>query len=293
MRFRILGSLDVVRATRRIPIPAAKQRIALATLLLHANQYVASDQLIAHLWHSNTPNNARAALHTHIARLRRVLDDGLGGEQLIHTRDHGYLIQVSAAQVDVIDFHRLLRRAEEAAGTADAAVEAGLLQDALALWRGPALADIPSESLGLDHVGRLAEQRVQALERWLELGLQTGRHEQVIAELTAATAAHPLRERLWAQLMLALYRCGRRAEALQAYRAVADQLREELGIDPGEELRRLHQSILLADPVLTLSPPLYPVSSRWSRPVRALASRPPSSPPSPAAPSCRRPWIVC
>jgi DNA-binding SARP family transcriptional activator len=249
-QFGILGPLEVVRAAGRIPIPAAKQRIALATLLLHANQPVSSEQLIEYIWPHDTPNDARAALHIHIARLRRVLDGGRAGEQLIHTREHGYLIQVGAAELDVTQFHELVRRAERAARTADATAEAARLHDALAVWRGPALADVPSESLQHDHAGRLEEERLRALERWLELGLLNGRHEQIVAELTAATAAHPLRERLWAQLMLALYRCGRQAEALQAYHSVANLLREDLGIDPGDELRQLRQSILVADPML-------------------------------------------
>ncbi|MEV0385509.1 BTAD domain-containing putative transcriptional regulator [Nonomuraea sp. NPDC050643] len=253
-RFGILGPLEVVRSARRIPVPAPKQQIALATLLLHANRYVSNDQLIGYMWHGSAPNDVRATLHTHIARLRHVLGDGRDGEQLIHTRQHGYLIQVGTAELDLTRFRDLVHRAERAARAADTA-EAPLLLEALTLWRGPALADIPSEALQHDHLSRLGEERFQALERWLELALQSGQHERVVAELTTVTAEHPLRERLWAQLMLALYRCGRQAEALRAYRTVASLLREELGIDPGDELRQLHQSILRADPALHLTPP--------------------------------------
>ncbi|MEV0386492.1 BTAD domain-containing putative transcriptional regulator [Nonomuraea sp. NPDC050643] len=272
--FRLLGALDVVRASRPVLIPAAKQRIALATLLLHADQHVSVDQLIAYMWHRDTPNDARATVYTHIARLRQALDDGGDGRRLIHTREFGYLIQVGDAGLDVARFHRLVRRAER---TAEPDAEAALLHDALALWRGPALADVPSDALRRDHAVRLEEERVRTLERWLELRLRGGGHEQVVAELQAATAAHPLRERLWAQLMLALYRCGRQAEALVAYRSVAGLLREELGIDPGDELRDLHQSILAGDPRLLLPSPtsLVPPTTTPGAPPTAVPPAPP------------------
>ncbi|MEV4566028.1 BTAD domain-containing putative transcriptional regulator [Nonomuraea sp. NPDC049419] len=250
-RFGILGQLDVVRAGRRIAVPAAKQRIALATLLLDANQYVSSDRLIGHMWPGSAPANAQAALHTHIARLRHTLD--CDGEQLIQTRQQGYLIRLETDQLDLTRFRDLVSRAGDAARSADPG-EAALLREALDLWRGPALADIPAESLRHDHAARLDEERLRTLERWLELALQAGRHEEVVPELIAATTAQPHRERLWAQLMLALYRCGRQAEALRAYQTVADLLRDELGVDPGDELRRLHQAILTTDPALVPRP---------------------------------------
>ncbi|GAA3670488.1 BTAD domain-containing putative transcriptional regulator [Nonomuraea antimicrobica] len=230
-------------------VPAAKQRVALATLLLHANRYVSNDQLIEYLWDGRSPNDARAALRTHIARLRQVLDDGRDGDRLIHTREHGYLLRADGADIDVALFRGLVRRADQA-GEADA--QEAPLREALALWRGPALADMPSQALHQDHAGRLDEERLRALERSLELALLSGRHEQVVPELKSVTTAHPLRERLWAHLMLALYRSGRQAEALRAYGTVAGLLREELGIDPGADLRQLHQSILVADPGLLL-----------------------------------------
>ncbi|WP_181019804.1 AfsR/SARP family transcriptional regulator [Nonomuraea typhae] len=240
--FGILGPVMVVRAGRPIPVPAAKQRVALAALLLQANRHVPADQLIQYLWEGDTPRDSRAALHTHIARLRQVLGDGL-----IHTDQDGYLIRAGDDEVDVTRFHALVRRAGRAPGKDE---EEALLQEALGLWRGPALADVPSAALHRDHAARLGEERLQALERWLQLGLEAGRHERIVADLRTATGAHPLRERLWAQLMLALYRSGRQAEALQAFHTIAGLLREELGIDPGEELRDLHQSILVGEPRL-------------------------------------------
>ncbi|WP_327586855.1 tetratricopeptide repeat protein [Nonomuraea sp. NBC_00507] len=241
--------MEIVRAGRPVAVPATKQRIALATLLLHANQYVSVEQLIEHMWQGDTPKDARAALCTHIARLRQVLSDDHSGERLIHTRDHGYLVEVRDTDLDVIEFRDLVRRAGQTTGVG---TEIGLLHQALALWHGPALADVPSESLRRAYADPLGEERMQALERWLELCLLSGKHEQLVGELKTATTTHPLRERLWGQLMLALYRCGRQAEALQAYHTIDSLLREELGVDPGDELRHLHQSILLADPALIL-----------------------------------------
>ncbi|MBE1589322.1 BTAD domain-containing putative transcriptional regulator [Nonomuraea angiospora] len=239
--------MEVTRRGRRILVPAAKQRILLATLLLHPNQPVSTELMINHIWHSDTPGNVRATLHTHVARLRRVLGDHTDDTQLIRTCQDGYLIQAGDDEVDVSRFHGLVRSAQRAT---EARAEAALLRDALDLWRGPALADVPSESLHREYAGRLTEDRVQSLERSFDLDLQAGLHRQIVADLRSAIAVYPLRERLWEQLMLALYRGGRQGEALQAYLTVADLLAEELGIDPGDELRRLHRSILAADPGL-------------------------------------------
>jgi DNA-binding SARP family transcriptional activator len=150
--------------------------------------------------------------------------------------------------LDILRFFDLLDRAAQAARDGAAAREADLLRQALSLWRGPVLANVPSETIHRDHVPPLVEKHIGALERWFDLCLLLGLHGEIITELTAATNAHPLRERLWAQLMLTLYRSGRQAEALESYRTIAGLLREELGLDPGEELRRLHERMLSGDP---------------------------------------------
>ncbi|RBQ14681.1 hypothetical protein DP939_39440 [Spongiactinospora rosea] len=277
--FGILGSLAVVIGGRQVSITATKQRIVLTTLLLHVNQYVSGERLIEHIWPDEMPRDAQAALRTHIARLRQVLGDDQGGAGLIRTRDHGYLIELGGADIDVVQFRDLVGRAGLAA---DADTEISLLHQALALWRGPALADVPSEPLRRVHADGLDEERMRALERWLELGLLAGRHEQLVGELKTASASHPLRERLWGQLMLALYRCGRQAEALQAYRTIGSLLREELGVDPGDELRHLHQSILHADPALLL-PAYAPSSAGEPLSVSMPGAEVPAAEPSPAA----------
>ncbi|MEW9554849.1 BTAD domain-containing putative transcriptional regulator [Nonomuraea sp. NPDC050783] len=253
--FGVLGALEVVREGVPLAVPAPKQRIALATLLLRANQHVSIDLLAERMWDGREiPGNARGAVQTHIGRLRRTLLDQGGGQQLIHTREEGYVLRLAAEDLDATVFLDLVNRAKRARQAGDAAGEAGLLRRASALWRGPALVDVPSESLHRDHVLVLNEQRVQVLERWFELGLRAGRHEEMLVELRAATAAHPLRERLWAQLMIALHRSGLQAEALRAYHTVSDVLRRELGVDPGDELRKLHHDILVGDRAVLVPP---------------------------------------
>lgn len=267
-RFGVLGNLEVVRDGVTLAVPALKQRIALATLLLQANQHVSFDQLAEHMWDGReTPDDVRAAVTTHIGRLRRTLRRR-GDQQLIHTRDEGYVLKLAPEDLDVTVFLDLVGRARRAGQSGDEADEADLLQRALALWRGPALVDVPSESLHRDHVLVLNEQRLQALERWFDLELRSGHHDEIVVKLKAATSAHPLRERLWAQLMLALYRSGLQAEALKAYHAVGDVLRQELGVDPSEELRKLHHDILTGNRTLLMPPP-----------PNGAAQRPPVVPP--------------
>ncbi|GAA4940905.1 DNA-binding SARP family transcriptional activator/tetratricopeptide (TPR) repeat protein [Nonomuraea thailandensis] len=263
-----------------VTVSALKQRIALATLLLQANQHVSLDQLAERMWDGKeTPDDARGAVQTHIARLRRILRDRGDDGQLIHTREEGYVLQLAEKDLDVAVFLDLVGRAKRAGQAGDEAGEADLLQRSLALWRGPALVDVPSESLYRDHVLVLNEQRVQVMERWFELGLRSGGHDELVVELKAATAAHPLRERLWAQLMLALYRSGHQAEALQVYNVVGDILRQELGIHPGDELRKLHHDILTGDHGL-----LVPSAPASTAPVSGQPDGVPAPPPRTAEP---------
>jgi DNA-binding SARP family transcriptional activator/tetratricopeptide (TPR) repeat protein len=253
--FGVLGQLEVIRHDRTISIPSGKQRIVMATLLLNGNQHVSQDKLIECLWNDTPPPKAGGALQTHIARLRRTLGDGADGHPLISTRSLGYVIEVSEATLDLFRFRDLVGQADRLSEMKDTAGESRVLEEALALWRGPALVDVPSESLQRDDVPQLTEERLRVLERWFDVKLLTGSPNQIVPGLRAATAEHPLRERFWAQLMLALARSGRQAEALEAYRTVVDVLREEAGIDPGEELRHLHQSILTGD-----SEPAFPAT---------------------------------
>ncbi|MEU4746254.1 BTAD domain-containing putative transcriptional regulator, partial [Actinosynnema sp. NPDC023658] len=238
-----------------VHIKAPKQRVLLASLLLRANFLVRSEELITHLWEDRPPVDGRAALQVHVARLRRFLDGVQDGrEAVISTLPGGYLIEVGPDRLDVSRFQRLAKQAVAARNDDDVVAESALLQKALALWRGPALADVPSFPLQQDQAPVLVEQRLRLAERWFEIELLLGHHADVIGALRELSAEHPLRERLWAQLMIALYRCERQAEALQAYRTIARLLSDELGIDPGEQLSRLHQAILSGDPALTAAP---------------------------------------
>lgn len=214
----------------------------LAALLLRANQVVPVSELLDHLWADAPPPGARAAVHTYVHRLRRAF----GRPDVIVTSGDGYIINVPPAALDMHQFRALLDHADKAALEGDATVEAASLRAALALWRGRALADVSSPSL---HAYALAldEERLRVTERCVEVELARGRHADLIPELRGLTAEHPLRERYWQQLMLALYRSGRRADALEAFRTIDRKLRHELGIEPGDGLRELHQAVLAGE----------------------------------------------
>ncbi|MGH2991615.1 MAG: BTAD domain-containing putative transcriptional regulator [Solirubrobacterales bacterium] len=254
MQFRILGPLEVRRQGRRVELGPAKQRALLAILLVHANELVSSDRLIEELW-PDPPETAPNTLQVYVGKLRKALEPGrvrgAPGELLI-TQAPGYLLRVEAGQLDVERFETLLAdggRAREA-GEHPAAAEA--LRAALGVWRGHALADFVYEPFAQGEIARLEELRTVALEERLDADLVLGRHAAIVGELEALVREHPLRERLRAQLMLALYRDGRQAEALEVYRDARRTLTEELGIDPGPELQGLEGAILRQDAELEL-----------------------------------------
>ena len=229
----------------------------LALLLLHPNEVLSSERLIDELWGEAPPATAAKALQAHVSRLRKALavaaDAGPDGP--IVTRGHGYLLQVGPDQLDSQRFERLLREAQGtlAEGRAEHAVS--LLEEALTLWRGTPLADLAYEPFAQAEVARLEDLRIAALEQLVEAKLALGRHVEVIGELEALIDEHPYRERLRAQLMLALYRSDRQADALQAYQNARTRLVEELGIEPGERLRALESAILAQDPALAQPAP--------------------------------------
>jgi DNA-binding SARP family transcriptional activator len=247
LEFRILGPLEVVEDGRPLPLPGPRQRGLLAFLLLHANQVVSADRLIEELWPGEAPEQGAAALQASVSRLRKAL--GSGASHLA-TVAPGYVVRIDGAQLDVRRFERLV---EEAAAT-DPAAAAGMLREALGLWRGPALADLAYEPFAQAAIVRLEDLHLLAVERRIDADLALGRHAQLVSELEALVAAHPLREGLLAQLMLALYRAGRQAEALECYRVARQALVGELGIDPGPALQELEQAILRQDPSLDLAP---------------------------------------
>ena len=215
LEFCLLGPLLVRRDGVAVPLSSGKQRALLATLLLNANRAVPTDQLSEVLWGPEPPPSARASLHNHVMRLRRALGDA--DHSRIAGLADGYLINVWPGELDSESFETSLSAARAAAGRRSWAEASDSLRTALTLWRGQPLTGVPSATLTLQELPRLAELRLQALEARIEADLHLGRHADVIAELQFLTTAHPLREHLHAQLMLALYRCGRQAEALTAY----------------------------------------------------------------------------
>jgi len=249
VEFRILGPLEIVGAGAAVTIGGGRERAVLALLVLSANRVVSAERLAMDLWGDRPPENPAHALRIHISRLRKVLREA-GAEGVVVTQPPGYVLTVDPAAVDALRFEALVARARDRAAGGHPAGAAATLREALGLWRGPALADVADAPLARAEAARLEEARLAALEDRVEADLGCGRHGQLVAELDALTRAHPLRERLWAQRMTALYRAGRQAEALRAYQEVRAILGEQLGIEPGGTLQRLEGAILRHEPEL-------------------------------------------
>jgi YVTN family beta-propeller protein len=247
--FRILGPLEAEEDGRLLALGGAKQRALLALLLLHANKVVPRDRLIDELWGERPPETAATALQGYVSGLRKTL-----GSERIVTRAPGYLLSIEPDALDVGRFERLARDGRAALGAGNARQASAKLSAALALWRGRALADLDSTALGHAESLRLEELRLSALEDKFEAELALGHHAEIVADLEALVSQHPLREKLRGQLMLALYRCGRQADALEAYQEMRRLLVGELGLEPGATLRNLEQAILNHDPALEPTP---------------------------------------
>jgi DNA-binding SARP family transcriptional activator len=244
----VLGPLHVQHEDAVIAVPAAKQRIMLGALLARANQVVSFDQLAEAVWDCPSPDAARVTLRSYMKRLRQVLGPEVSAR--IGTRYPGYRIDVDDSELDLLRFGKLCESAAAALRARSWQRAETDLSQALDLWRGPPLADIPSDTLRRDELPRLEQLRLQAMEWRHEAQLHLGRHEELIPELQALVIQHPLRERCRAQLMLAYYRGGRQADALAAYQDARQTLIDQLGIEPGPELSALQHSILAADPGL-------------------------------------------
>ena len=248
LEFCLLGPVVVRCGEVALPVPRGRQRAVLAVLLLNAGRVVSVGEIAETLWGTAPLPSATATVRNYVKRLRRVLGDA--DQARIVTRSPGYVIRVDPGELDVARFEVLLEGARDAARGGSWEAAADQARAALALWRGEPLADVESEALALREVPRLAELRLQAAELRIDAELRLGRHGVVIAELERMAAAHPLREHLHALLMLALYRDGRQAEALAAYQHARRVLVDELGAEPGAELRELHRQILTTGPVL-------------------------------------------
>jgi DNA-binding SARP family transcriptional activator len=249
--FRLLGPLEVMDGGRHVVVGGGRRRALLALLLLHRNEVVSADRLIDELWDGRPPVTAVKGLQVHISRLRKELTsvDGQNGCGLL-TRANGYVLEVTAENIDIARFERAVAKAEDANIEGRHGDAAELLNQALPLWRGPPLADFSYESFAQKEIARLEELRLVALEERFDAELALGHHTRVVAELEALVKVQPLRDRLRGQLMLALYRCGRRADALEVYREGYRRSIDELGIEPSHELRELQDRLLDESPEL-------------------------------------------
>jgi DNA-binding SARP family transcriptional activator len=251
VKFRILGPIEAEEDGLKLDLGGLRERALLARFLLSANRVVSADRLADDLWSGSPPPHSMATLRVYISRLRRALG---ARTDLLVTQAPGYWLDVTGDELDATRFENLVRTAEAdlAAGRAESA--AGLLRAALGLWRGPALSDVADLAFAQADAGRLEEARLAALESRVDADLACGWHAGLVAELDGLASAHPLRKRLTGQRILALYRCGRQAEALTAYATLRSRLAEELGIDPTPDLQRLHERILRQDPRLDWRP---------------------------------------
>lgn len=248
MDFRILGPLEVAQDGRSLGLGGAQQRALLVVLLIHRGEVLSTDRLIDELWGERAPSSAIKVVQGYVSQLRKAL-----GDDVILTRGHGYLLAVESERVDVGRFEALVADGERALAAGDAAAGAQRLGEALALWRGEPLADFAYERFAQGEIARLGQARLGALEDRIDAQLALGEHASLVGELEALVREHPSRERLVGQLMVALYRSGRQADALECYRVARRRLVDELGLEPGRDLHELERAILAQDPALDSS----------------------------------------
>ena len=261
IEFRILGPLEAQHQGRLVPLGGTRQRAVLAILLLHRGEVVSMDRLVDELWGERPPDTATKTVQVYVSRLRKEL-----GQDVVVTRGGGYLLGAGADQVDAERFEQLTAEGRDALERGEAERARDLLRQAIALWRGPPLGDLAYEPFAQSAVARLEELRMVALEHRIEADLELGEHAPLIPELETLVREHPARERLRAQLILALYRSGRQTDALASYRDARRALVDELGVEPGRELQELERAILAQDPKLDAPPRARrPGASRRSR----------------------------
>ena len=246
MEFGILGPLEVRSERGEVAVAGGKTAAILAVLLLHRNEPVSAERLAIALWGDEAPGGASKNVQVYVSRLRKALGD----PDFLTTTPAGYRLTLRADQLDAARFEALVRDGRQTLDQGEPAQASEVLRQALTLWRGPPLADFVSEPFAGAEISRLEEERLAALETRVEADLAAGRHADVVAELQHLVAEHPTREQLVAHLMLALYRCGRQTEALQAYRDAHRVLLDEIGVEPGPRLRELHAAVLSQDPAL-------------------------------------------
>lgn len=278
--FRVLGPLEIVAAGTNIAPTALKPRQVVSLLLLRRNSIVQTSELIDELWEDNPPNSAMTTLQTYIYKLRKLLARHGFGEAL-RTHASGYSITVPDPAVDLVRFERRLSEGHSALETDDHVRASAILAEALGMWRGPVLMDVATGSLLSAYVTRLEETRIRALELRIQTDLKVNRHAELVSELKSLTMTHPLHENFHQALMVALARSGRRHEALEVYRRLRETLVNELGLEPGRDLQRLHQSLLSAE--VTATPADRPAPAGPVHAARPTAVR--DIPPAPLPPA--------
>ena len=266
MEFRILGRLEALEHGQRLALGGAKQRAVLAILLIHRREAVSIDRLVDELWAERPPPTAAQTIRVYVSRLRKAL-----GDRVVETHGSGYLLVVDPDQIDADRFEALVADGRGALELGDATAAVELFGGALKLWRGAPLEEFAYEPFAQAEIARLQDARLATLEDRTDAELRAGRGAELVPELEQLVTEHPLRERLIAGLMLALYRAGRHADALAAYRAARERLGEELGLEPGPDLRELERRILQHDPTLATHYRAVLASGRRSPPTRVAA----------------------
>ncbi len=253
----MLGPFEVWNDGMQVPLGGRRQRAVLALLAIHAGEVLSTDRIVEEIWAEDSPPSAVRTVHAYISRLRSNLRDAKpigSGSEILVSRDPGYVLAIDPMQVDAARFEQAVSQASACLKAGDPTRASGELRDALALWRGTALADFVFESFAATESQRLSERRLEAIELRIDTDLALVRHTQLVAELESLVASNPMRERFWAQLMLALYRSGRQSDALAVYGRVRRMLIDELGIEPGPELRHLERMVLEQSPELAWEP---------------------------------------
>jgi DNA-binding SARP family transcriptional activator len=256
MEFRILGSLQISKDGRSAAPSAQQPRRLISLLLVHANHVVPVSSLMSELWGERQSGSGLTTLHTYVVHLRKLLAAACGisaaevTSEILLTRDRGYLLRLRPDEFDLHTFTRLLKQGSLALSSGASEEASALLQEALDQWAGAALADVRPGRLLTVEIARLTELRLHAMEMRIEADLNLSRHRELLGDLIGLTAEHPYQENIHAQLMVALYRSGRRPDALEAYRRLRSALVEEMGLEPSSKMGRLQQAILSADPAL-------------------------------------------
>lgn len=246
MRFEVLGPLRVVDHDETLAITAPKMEVVLATLLIKSGQIVSFDELVNEIWSSTPPRRAVNSIYVYISNLRKMLDRSAEPRSRIHTHALGYSLSMQPGELDLFTFQQVLDRAREAARSERHETAARLFTEALGLWRGPALSGLDGGPIAASFLAWTGEMRIECIQRMVESRLALGQHRELVGLLQNLIPDFPLHEAFYRQLMLALYRCERRADALAVYRMARRTLQTELGLEPALPLRALHQHILTA-----------------------------------------------